>query len=241
MAARILVPDGRWLTVAAVLGDSLAVVLAAQLVHADSPAWLMVGAGALPGGAVCRSGWRLSPWPPGPGRLAAVTAQRGADRRTVTLLGMTAFATLVALGVVAAQAIRPLDPDQAVTFSDVAIVLQRLSALIAMTAVPLLAGGLTVMRGSGRDKELAAYHLAGTIVALVAMFVMLAALALAWPAPGWLIAVAVLNAVVSGLCGIPLASAGPARGAIACAALAYLTAFYLLIGELPIAARTRTA
>ena len=49
------------------------------------------------------------------------------------------------------------------------------------------------MRGSRRDKELAAYHLAGTIVALVAMLVMLAALALAWPAPGWLIAVAVLN------------------------------------------------
>ena len=48
LAARILVPDGRWLTVAAVLGDSIAVLLAAQLVRADSPAWLMVGAGRLP-------------------------------------------------------------------------------------------------------------------------------------------------------------------------------------------------
>ncbi len=44
LAARILVPDGRWLILAAVLGDSIAVLLAAQLVRSDSPAWLMVGA-----------------------------------------------------------------------------------------------------------------------------------------------------------------------------------------------------
>ena len=105
-----------------------------------------------------------------------------------------------------------------------------------MTAVPVLAGGLTVMRGSGRNKELAAYHLAGTIVALVAMLVMLAALALAWPAPGWLIAVAVLNTVALVFAAFRWRLPVLHTGAIACAALAYLTAFYLLIGELPFAA-----
>ena len=88
------------------------------------------------------------------------------------------------------------------------------------------------MRGSGRDKELAAYHLAGTIVALVAMFAMLAALALAWPAPGWLIAVAVLNAVALVFAAFRWRLPVLHAGAIACAALAYLTAFYLLTGQL---------
>ena len=60
LAARILVPDGRWLTVAAVLGDSIAVLLTAQLVRADSPAWLMVGSRRAARGALCRRG-RLLP------------------------------------------------------------------------------------------------------------------------------------------------------------------------------------
>ena len=235
MSAKILVPDGRWLTVAAVLGDSVAVVLAAQLVRADSPAWLMVGAGALPVallavavGCYLYSRLERGDWRP-------LRLSEGQIGGVFTLLGMTAFATIVALGVVAAQAIRPLDPAQAIAFADVAIVFQRLSALIAMTAVPLLAGGLTVTRGSGRDKELAAYHLAGTIVALVAMFVMLAALALAWPAPGWLLGVAVLNAVFLLLAAFRWRFPILHAGVIACTALAYLIAFYLLRGALPIA------
>ncbi len=122
---------------------------------------------------------------------------------------------------------------QAIAPRDVAIVLQRLSVLFAMTAFPILAGGLTVMRGSGRDKELAAYHLAGTIVALVAMLAMLAALALAWPVPGWLIAVAVLNSVALVFAAFRWRLPVLHSGAIACAALAYLIAFYLLIGKLP--------
>lgn len=149
-----------------------------------------------------------------------------------TLLGITAFSTLVALGLLAARAITPLEPAQAVTPRDVAIVLQRFSLLVAMTAVPLLAAGLTVMRGSRRDKELAAYQLAGTIVALVAMFAMLAALAMAWPEPGWLIAVAVLNAVALVFAAFRWRLPVLHSGAIACAALAYLTSFYLLTGQL---------
>ena len=140
LAARILVPDGRWLTLAAVLGDSIAVLLAAQLVRADSPAWLMVGAGALPvalfAGAV---GCYLYPWFDRASRrpLRLTDAQIGF---LFTLLGITAFSTVVALGLLVARAITPLDAAQAITPRDVAIVLQRLSVLVAMTAVPLLAG-----------------------------------------------------------------------------------------------------
>jgi len=47
--------------VAAVLGDSIAVLLAAQLVRADSPAWLMVGTGALPWPVAGRSAATSTP------------------------------------------------------------------------------------------------------------------------------------------------------------------------------------
>jgi len=235
-AMRILVPDGRWLTVAAVLGDSIVVVLAARLVRDDSPAWLMVGTGVLPvalfAGAVgCylysrfdrpsdRASWR-------PLRLTDV--QIGF---VFTLLGMTAFSTVVALGLLVARAITPQDVARAIAPRDVALVLQRLSVLLAVTGVPILAGGLTVMRGSRRDKDLAAYHLAGTMVALVAMLVMLAGLAFAWPAPGWLIAVASLNTVALVFAAFRWRLPVLHTGVIACTALAYLTTFYLSIGEL---------
>ena len=223
LAARILVPDGRWLISAAVIGDSIAVLLAAQLVRADSPAWLMVGTGALPvalfAGAVgcyLYSRFERANWRP----LRLTDAQIGF---VFTLLGVTAFSTVVALGLLVARAVTPLD---------VAIVLQRLSVLLAVSAVPILASGLTVMRGSQRDKDLAAYHLAGTVVALVAMLVMLAALGLAWPTPGWLIAVAVLNTMVLVFAAFRWRLPVLHTGAIACAALAYLATFYLLTGKL---------
>ena len=236
LAIRILVPDGRWLTVAAVLGDSIAVLLIARLVRDDSPAWLMVGAGTLPvalfAGAVgcylyCRFERRSdrASWRP----LWLTDAQIGF---VFTLLGITAFSTVVALGLLAARAITPQDAARAITASNLAIVLERLSVLFAVTGIPILAGGLTVMLGSRRNKELAAFHLAGTIVALVAMLVMLAALALAWPAPGWLMAVAVLNTVALVFAAFRWRLPILHTGVIACAALAYLTAFYLLIGEL---------
>ena len=80
LAARILVPDGRWLTLAAVLGDSIAVLLAAQLVRADSPAWLMVGAGALPVALFAGAVGCYLYSPVRPGELAAVATHRRADR-----------------------------------------------------------------------------------------------------------------------------------------------------------------
>ena len=277
LAAWILVPDGRWLTWAAVLGDSVAVLLAARVVHADSPAWLMVGTGAVPvalfaaavgGYLYSRGGTALNANHPHPLPLsqrergdlplplsfsqkergdlplplALSQGERGAFRTDAqigflfTLLGVTAFSTIVALGLVAAQAIAPLEAGRSIALGDVVLVLQRLSVLVAMTGVPLLAGGLTVIRGSRRDKELAAYHLAGTVVALVAMLVMLAALAVAWPAPGWLIAVAVLNTMALAFAAFRWRLPVLHSGAIACAALAYLTAFYLSIGELTFSA-----
>ena len=140
LAARILVPDGRWLILATVLGDSIAVLLTTQLVRADSPAWLMVGAGALPvalfAGAVgCYIYYRFdrrserAKWRP----LRLTDAQIGF---VFTLLGITAFSTVVALGLLVARAITPSDLAQAIAPRDVAIVLQRLSALFAMTGVP---------------------------------------------------------------------------------------------------------
>ena len=248
-AVRILVPDGQWPALAAVLGDSIAVVLASQLIHTSPSAWLLVGTGALPvalfAGAIgC---YLFSPTTANSPHPQPLSRRESGVFRTdtrafrtdtqigflFTLLGITAFSTVVALGVLAAKSMMPA-AGQFVAAEDVSIVLEQFSVLVAMTAVPVLAGGLAVMRGSGRDKELAAYHLAGTIVALVAMSVMLAALALAWPAPGWLMAVAVLNGIALVFAAFRWRLPILHSGAIACAALAYLIAFYLLIGELPL-------
>jgi hypothetical protein len=231
-AARVLVPDGRWATLAAVLGDSVAVLLIARLIHGDSPAWLMLAAGALPvalfAGAI--GVYLFSRIERAKSRPLRLTDSQIAC--LFTLLGITAFSTAVALGLLVTRAIAPLDPAQGIRGENVAIVLQRLSVLFAMTAIAPLAVALTVIRGSRRKKDLAAYHLASTNVALVAMLVMLAALAMAWPSPGWLLAVCVMNSVTLALAAFRWHLPVLHSGAIACAAFAYLIVFYSAIGRL---------
>ena len=80
------------------------------------------------------------------------------------------------------------------------------------------------------------YHLAGTSIALLASVLMLAALVLAWPQPGWLIAVGALDAAALAVAAfrwrLPLLHAG----AIACAALVYLIVFHLATGAVVLTA-----
>ena len=236
-AAKVLVQPARWLIVATVLADSVMVLLAAQWISAESSALQVIAAGGLLtvlfAGAV---GYFIRHRLRGRNTAAAGNYFQLDETQIgwlFTLLGITAFSTAVALGLVEAQAIKPLSAETAVSLSKVAIVLQRLSVLLAILGVPILASGLTVMRGSRRDKELAAYHLAGTVVALVGMLVMLVALGFAWPSPQWLICVAVINTVTLAFSAFRWQFPVLHAGAIACAAVAYLTAFYLLIGDLP--------
>ena len=233
LAGRVLVPRGWWLAVLAVVGNSAAVLGIARLVHPDSPLWPLLGAGALPVGlfglavggqivGLARHGRAVK------SRAASRGAWHAAARAVAanglfTLLGVAAFSMVVALGLWVALAVRS---------RELAAVLGPLSLLVALAAMPVVAAGLTAMRGAARDKTLGGFHLAGTWVALLGMLAMLAGLGLAWPRPAWIIAVGTLEATALAAAAfrwrLPLLHAG----AIAAAALVYLTAFHLALGEL---------
>ena len=86
------------------------------------------------------------------GRLFALAGPHAATRRhrlelpqitgLCILLGVTAFATFVALGLLAAQAI---------DLRHLAAMLTQFSVLTVLAALPVLAAGLTVMRGAARQ------------------------------------------------------------------------------------------
>ncbi len=228
LAARILVPKGWRLTVAAVVGDSATMVAMALWIHASASAAAFFAAAAVPvalfWGAVGRQLFTLA-------RGAGAAGRRKLDLAQITtlltLLGVTAFATFVALGLLVAQA---------ADLEHLARLLTRFSLLAVLAALPALAAGLTVMRGAAADRSLGPYHLAGTSIALLASVLMLAALVLAWPQPGWLIAVGALDATALAVAAfrwrLPLLHAG----AIACEALVYLIVFHLATGAVVLTA-----
>ena len=239
LAARVLVPTGRWLTVAAVIGNSAAVLAIGQLIDAQSPARAILAAGGLCVGLFAAGvlGYLRSlatakspnakptdraPWAFFARRSPRQRLQAGDAAALFTLLGVTAFAMLVALGLLVTQIARP---------PHLALAIQRLSLLAALAAGPVLAAGLTVHRGIVRDATLAAYRLAGTTVALVAMAAMLGALGMAWPVPGWIVAVGTFNMIVLALAALGWRLPALHVGAIACAALAYLTTFHRITGD----------
>ena len=248
LAARILVPKGWPLTVAAVVGDSATMVAMALWIHASASAAAFFAAAALPvalfWGAVGTQLFALARGSGAAGRRKLDLAQ---ITTLLTLLGVTAFATFVALGLLVAQA---------ADLEHLARLLTRFSLLVVLAALPALAAGLTVMRAtaglpsSARStvgqanrgtlhapvNPLGPYHLAGTSIALLASVLMLAALVLAWPQPGWLIAVGALDAAALAVAAfrwrLPLLHAG----AIACAALVYLIVFHLATGAVVLTA-----
>ena len=227
MAAQVLVGRGGWLVAAAVIGNAAMVLIAARTIDADATAWKMLGVGGL-SVAICAVSVAiyLHQLPRGPGaRRGRVPIDAAEASRLFTLLGVAAFAMASAVGVMI---------DLSIHAARLGVLLQRMSALVTMAAVPMLAVGLTVHCGTGRKPALAAYRLAGTTLALLAMVAMVAGLGLAWPQPEWLIAAGLLDAAVLVFAAfrwrLPLLHAG----AIACAALAYLTAFHWATGHVAV-------
>src|SRR5262249_43972288 len=129
----------------------------------------------------------------------------------VALLGMTglaAFPLALALGFLVYWVV-----------GDRGQTLELLSGLVALAGVPTLTAGLLVQQRlvgpAGERHGLLA--VTGTGVALLGMLVMLAALACAWPQPGALILVGLLNFAV--LTGVALGVRLPAAHAVALASL----------------------
>lgn len=217
LAAQVLVPEGRWLQVFGVLASSAGVLVVHRWIGADSAPALFVVVGCLTVAcfAVAVGGYlyRLSP-----------EKRLGAEQVAAlfTLLGTAAFATAVALGLSFAKA------------GDAAVAIDRLSMPLALAGLPILAAGLTVVVGTRRDDRLGAFHVAGTTVALLGMVAMLAALAMAWPHPLWILLVGTLNAVALLLAAFRYRLYALHAGAIACGIIVYLTGFHMIYNDLPL-------
>ena len=221
LAARVLVPKGRWWHVLGVVGGSAAVLLIARLVTEQSPDWWFLAAGMVP--VACFAG-AIG------GYLVFGEKERALDaprsHALFALSGTAAFALAVALGLLVAQDARAHD--------GLALVLDRLSVLLAMAAMPILAVGLTVARGTAKDASLAAFHVAGTTVALLGAIAMGAAVVLAWPHPLAVLAVGAINGAVLAWAAfryrLPILHAGT----VFCAALVYLIGFHIVYNDLPL-------
>ncbi len=215
-AACVLVPKAPWHQVVAVLGGSASVLVSGRWVGPETPAWQFVAAGCLPAGFFVASlGAYLARLP------RRVRLDESGAAAVLTLLGTALFALAVPWGLMVWQA----SGGERATL---AAALDQLAALLALAAVPVLACGLAVMRGTTRDDRLAAYRTGGTAVALLGGTLLLAASALAWPQPWGVTAVGTIAAVALALGALRYRLPVLHAGAIAAAAFAYLTCFHSL-------------
>ena len=225
LAARVIAGDARrWLALA-VLGNSAATLAIVPVMSAQPSGERFLAAGGVCAGlfAVAIVG-HLHRFSGGLG-LKPSRARLDAEKcgNLFALLGIAAFSTAVAIGLLVAQV---------ASRAELVMLLHRCSPLAAVLALPVLAAGLTVQRGARRDAALDSYRLAGTAVALVGLAGMLAGLGLAWPHPWWIIAVGMFDMLALGWAAFRWRMPVLHVGAIACAALAYLTAFHLVAGDL---------
>jgi hypothetical protein len=213
LAADVLVGGRRWPLVLAVLGNSALILLVTRLLDNGSSDGMLLAANCVPAIllAVAMIGHSVG----SPARRLTPT-DAGAR---FTLLGLAAFASVVALGIVAVKSSESLG---------LRVSLHCLAPALALAAWPLLASGLRIMRGMERGQPLEVYRTSGTIIALLGVVLELAALGLVWPQPLGLVAVGLVNAAslifVSLRYRFPVAHAG----AMLCLALAYLAGFHLL-------------
>jgi hypothetical protein len=246
-AARVFVPEGRWLLPLAVTGASAAQLLVPPLLTAPLPVLgRFVLLGSVPLACYGLSTGVLV------GRLARTpNLQRPQVTGLFAFLGIASFALVVALSLLVflAAQVDPLDT-----------VLNRLALEVAVAGVPVLACGLLVhrrleddgvtgRRGDGVTEDspadltpspghpvtpspLALLRTWGTGIALTGILVMLVGVVLAWPQPGILLAVCAFNFLVLTVVAfrqqLPVAHAA----AIPCLVVGYLSGVYLFGGHL---------
>ncbi|MGO9113745.1 MAG: hypothetical protein ACLP9L_31325 [Thermoguttaceae bacterium] len=247
LAAKVLAPWSRWLMVLGVVGNSAAVLLTARLVPAQSGAWQFLLAGACcvglfvvaMGGGLYQTVAEVFSRPAQarrPGYRASIRLDAAQALALFTMLGLTTFALAVSGGMLVERA------WHCIAWT---MLLHRLGLLLSLTALPVLAVGLTVQGGMARDAQQSGYRVAGTTVALVALGAMLVSLGLAWPHPHWILAVGGLDALVLAMAAVRWRMPVLHAGAIAAAVLAYLTGFHYLFGhyygDLPAAADAFTS
>ena len=228
LAAWIIVDKAwRWLAVA-VLGNSAAMLAIVPLASSLASAEWFLAAGGVCAGLFAAA--LLGHLVQAVGRTSRLDVAQ--CRGLFTLLGIAAFSTALALGLLVVEV---------ATRTELLPLLHRSSPLTVLLALPALAAGLTVQRGTRRDPALDSFRLAGTTVALTALAGMLAAVGLAWPHPGWIIAVSLFDVLALGWAAFRSRVPMLHIGVIACAALAYVTAFHLIAGDLTMPADAVTS
>lgn len=242
LAAGVLTPAGRWFAPLAIAGNSAAVLGVARFVYAGQPHWFLALAACAPVVVFATSmgGYLL--------RAARKPDLRELDAvALLILLGTAGFALCVPIGLYATQ--------MTAVLGSLAVALNLLAVPASLAAVPILAAGVRVMRTVGpkallddtavtptdsaafvADRTAGAdngsFAAAGTLVALLAVLLQIAALGLAWPDPSTIVAVGLFNA--AGLLLAAFRHDFPAAhvGAMACLALSYLVGFHWAIGNL---------
>ncbi|MEE9602905.1 MAG: hypothetical protein V3V75_06345, partial [Thermoguttaceae bacterium] len=213
LAAKVLAPRARWLLVLGVVGNSAGLLLVGRVINAESTPLLWVSIGgicaAVYAAAVGAHAWSLS---------RRVKLDRSRIVGLLTLLGTSTFALLASLGLLIVRA----------GSGDLAAVLDRLSVVIAIAALPLLAVGLTIFRGTSSRQAIAALRVTGTMIALLGMLALLVALGLAWPHPLGIMAVGAIACVALALAAFYWDMPVLHAGAIAAAAIVYLTGFHVV-------------
>jgi hypothetical protein len=232
--SRALVPEGRWQLIFAVLGASVSQLAVPRLLgnrEQISAEWFLA-LGLLPG--LCHL-------------IGATALITGASRSSLfdesrakgilAFLGLATFPLLVALGFLTYWSVH------------VSLALERLSPLVALAGLPILAGGLLIhcrlapaasSQADAASSEAAgisarsALRTTGTAVSLGGMALMLGAAALAWPQPIAVLVVCGLDFLVLTAMAfyfrLPIVHAA----ALPCLAAAYLTAFHLFVGHLAV-------
>ncbi|GMU20258.1 MAG: hypothetical protein AMXMBFR13_03560 [Phycisphaerae bacterium] len=243
LAGRVLTPEWPALAAAAVVVPSAAQLLIRWLAGTDTPALGLVLLAALPlAGYAGTVGWMV--------RRAAGWELFDRDRanRLFIVLGVASFAALLAMALLIFKTGRPREA------------LQDLAALVSLMGAPAMACGLllwkrlaqqevnsanapdsAVVAGpsiAGDTEGNAGVRTAGTAVGLAGAAVMLAGLGLAWPEPGNLLLVALLNALVFAGAGLIIAEPAGHVMAGACVTLAYLLGYHLLAGHVTLEGAT---
>ncbi len=218
LAARVLVPQGARLATLAVVGNSALVLLLHRVIGAEpSSAALALGACApvaLLAAAVL-------------GYLATAVGKK----QELDADGVHALFTLLGLALFAGgAAVVPL-VARGVTTLGAAAVTDLMAVPLALAAIPVMAVGLRVMRGTQAAESLGPQRTTGTAVALVGMAAGVAALWLAWPLPLGVVIVGLVSA--AGLAWAAWAYRFPAfhAGAIACLGLAYIVGIHWCFEE----------
>ena len=213
VAARTISPFWPGLFTVGVVGASGSLLLTRHLGPATSlPALFILGAAPIGvyAAPIAAMLWQASRWRQVRGPVGDAI---------LLLLGVLTFGAALALGLVLFQSDLPWK-----TAHD-------LSPLLSLAAAPSLAAGVLIW-GKVTGTKFGRVRTTGTAIGIASAFLMLAAIALAWPDPAGMLPLALLDLIVLTAIAVLLDLPGAHAVAAPCLLLAWLLGFQLLRGHL---------